>query len=234
MSLRGDGSTYRYADAGGMGIMSEDAASSPCKAIKAPCDSIPLPVGRDTENTKNIKSGWYVIQVPTGKETAMCQIIQRVAGNDVLKECFTPRFATEKKVKGQWTPAESLLLPGYVIAVTNDAVALYERLKSVHAFTRLLASGDSFCPLDEDDRAWLGAFTKEGDRVVPMSKGFIEGDKVVVFSGPLKGREGCITSVNRRKSLAYIELDMCGRRVRTRIGLGIVRKRRCPGELTVQ
>lgn len=164
----------------------------------------------------------------------MCQIIQRLAGKDVLRECFTPRFATEKKVKGQWVPAESLLLPGYVIAVTNDAVALYERLKNVHAFTRLLVSGEVFCPLDQDDRAWLGAFTNEGDRVIPMSKGFMEGDKVVVFSGPLKGREGCITSVNRRKSVAYIELDMCGRRVKTRIGLGIVRKRRCPGESTAQ
>lgn len=67
-----------------------------------------------------------------------------------------------------------------------------------------------------------------------MSMGFMEGDKVVVFSGPLKGREGCITSVNRRKSVAYIELDMCGRRVKTRIGLGIVRKRRCPGESKTQ
>lgn len=139
-----------------------------------------------------------------------------------------------EKVKGQWVPAESLLLPGYVIAVTNDAVALYERLKNVRAFTRLLVSGEVFCPLDQDDRAWLEAFTNEGDRVIPMSKGFMEGDKVVVFSGPLKGREGCITSVNRRKSVACIELDMCGRRVKTRIGLGIVRKRRCPGESTAQ
>ena len=234
MLLRGMGSTYRYADAGGMDIMSEDSASSPCKVDKAPCDSIPLQVGRYTQSAKKSKSGWYVIQVPTGKETVMCQIIQRVAGKGVLKECFTPRFATEKKIKGQWVSAESLLLSGYVIAVTDDAVALYERLKNVHAFTRLLASGDSFCPLDEDDRAWLSAFTKEGDRVVPMSKGFMEGDKIVVFSGPLKGREGCITSVNRRKSVAYIELDMCGRRVKTRIGLGIVRKRRCPGESTTR
>lgn len=98
--------------------------------------------------------------------TAMCQIIQRVAGKDVLRKLYASLCHGEK-VKGQWVPAESLLLPGYVIAVTNDAVALYERLKNVHAFTRLLTSGDSFCPLREDDRAWLGAFTNEGDRVIP-------------------------------------------------------------------
>lgn len=204
------------------------------KATDSPCNSIPLNANCDTDKPAKNVGDWYVIQVPTGREETMCQIIQRVAGEDILKECFTPRFATEKKIKGRWVPAESLLLPGYVIAVTNDAVALYERLKSVHAFTRLLMSGEAFCPLDRDDRAWLGAFTSEGDRVVPMSMGFMEGDKVVVFSGPLKGREGCITSVNRRKSVAYIELDMCGRRVKTRIGLGIVRKHRCPGESKTQ
>lgn len=219
--------------------MGENAARSSLGACQKPGSSIPIEGPGDTGEGNKIQKerpagDWYVVQVPTGQETAMCQIIQRVAGKDVLRECFTPRFATEKKVKGQWVPAESLLLPGYVIAVTNDAVALYERLKNVHAFTRLLVSGEVFCPLDQDDRAWLGAFTNEGDRVIPMSKGFMEGDKVVVFSGPLKGREGCITSVNRRKSVAYVELDMCGRRVKTRIGLGIVRKRRCPGESTAQ
>lgn len=161
----------------------------------------------------------------------MCQSIRRVVGEDLLKECFTPRFVTEKKVRGVWERTESLMLPGYIIAVTSNPIQLYERLRQVHEFTRLLRMGGAFCPLAEEERAWLAAFTVDGDRVIPMSIGVMEGDRVVVQRGPLKGREACIVSVNRRKSLAFIELDMCGRRVKTRIGLGIVRKRQCQGEL---
>lgn len=186
-------------------------------------------------NTERIgerqNGGWYVIQVTAGKELALCQSIRRVVGEDLLKECFTPRFVTEKKVRGVWERTESLMLPGYIIAVTSNPTQLYERLRQVHEFTRLLRMGGEFCPLAEEERAWLAAFTEDGDRVIPMSMGVMEGDRVVVQRGPLKGREACIVSVNRRKSLAFIELDMCGRRVKTRIGLGIVRKRQCQGEL---
>lgn len=175
-------------------------------------------------------AGWYVIQVPTGKEEALCQTVQRVAGPTLVNECFTPRFATEKKVRGEWVPVESLLLPGYIIVVTSDPQSLYEKLRLIEDFTRLLRLGDTFCALEDADCAWMAEFTREGDRTVPMSMGIVENDRVVVFRGPLKGREACITSVNRRKSLAYIEFEMCGRRIKTRVGLGIVRKCSCQGE----
>ena len=61
-----------------------------------------------------------------------------------------------------------------------------------------------------------------------MSMGVVEGDRIVVTRGPLMGHEGWITSVNRRKSLAFIQVEMFGRKIETRIGLGIVRRRPCP------
>ena len=55
--------------------------------------------------------------------------------------------------------------------------------------------------------------------------GVIEGDRVVVTSGPLRGHEGWIKSVNRRKSLAFLEVEMFGRKLKTKVGLGIVARR---------
>lgn len=172
---------------------------------------------------KSSTHAWYVIQVPPGKERALCHTVQRVAGPEIVQECFTPQIATERKVRGAWEPTRSLLLPGYIIVVTSRPQDLYERLRLIDDFTKLLRYGETFSPLAEADCAWLAEFTQDDDRVVPMSMGVMEGDHVVVFRGPLKGREACITSINRRKSLAYIELDMCGRRITTRVGLGIVR-----------
>lgn len=163
--------------------------------------------------------GWYVIQVPTGKEAALCAVIERVAGSGELSECFVPSFETQRKVRGAWETVRAVLFPGYVVAVTRNVGALKQRL---------LTMGESFVPLDDADRAWLSAFTTADDRAIPMSMGVVEGDRIVVTQGPLMGHEGWITSVNRRKSLAFIQVEMFGRKIETRIGLGIVRRKPCP------
>ena len=50
-----------------------------------------------------------------------------------------------------------------------------------------------------------------------------DGDTLLVTEGPLKGREGMITRVNRHKSLAFLEFQIGGKRVTTRVGLGILK-----------
>ena len=55
-----------------------------------------------------------------------------------------------------------------------------------------------------------------------MSEALKDGDQVVVTAGPLLGHEGLIKTINRRKSTAYLELDLCGRRVTTRVGLAVL------------
>lgn len=196
------------------------------------CRGTPQLAGKATEAMRR-KDNWYVIQVPTGKEETMCRLIECAAGPQVVSECFTPRYATQKKVRGEWRDVDAVLFPGYVIAVTGDAETLRRRLDRVVEFTRLLAMGEKFTPIEDADRAWLSAYTSEGDRVIPMSTAEIdEGDRVRVLSGPLMGNEGWIRSVNRRKSLAFIEVEMFGRKLQTKIGLGILRKRSCVNEMT--
>ena len=53
----------------------------------------------------------------------------------------------------------------------------------------------------------------------------MEGDHVVVTGGPLKGHEGWIRSVNRQKSLAFLEIEMFGRKLKTKVGLAILNRR---------
>ena len=55
-----------------------------------------------------------------------------------------------------------------------------------------------------------------------MSMGVKVGDDVVVTSGPLKGHEGLISEIKRRKSVAVLRLQLCGRIVSARVGLGVV------------
>ena len=97
-------------------------------------------------------------------------------------------------------------------------------LRDLPEFARLLAQGNEFVPLAPAEVEVIGGFTKPGDRVVPMSVGVKDGDRVVITQGPLVGHEAMVKEIWRRKSIAILEIDMCGRTVTTRVGLGVLSK----------
>ena len=144
---------------------------------------------------------WYVVQTVAGREFAVCRLIESLVEDDVLQECFVPRYEVQKQFRGQWRTCTATLFPW---VLSNDG---------------------GFGPLERDEVAWIDAFTEKGHRTVGVSEGVIEGDRIIVLKGPLVGREGWIRKINRRKRTAYLEIDMFGRTIQTKIGLGIVRKR---------
>lgn len=141
---------------------------------------------------------WYVIQVINGREDVMRERIERIVPAGAMQELFYPQFQTEIKVHGEWVNTTKPLFP------------------------RVLSQDGQFVPLAKEEVQLIGGFTHRGDRVVPMSEALKDGDQVVVTAGPLLGHEGLIKTINRRKCTAYLELDLCGRRVTTRVGLAVL------------
>ena len=170
-----------------------------------------------------------MVQVTGGSEERMAQLIERAATPGVLEECFLPRYTTEIKVRGAFRPVERPLFTGYLFAVTSDPGALARDLAKIPEFARVLRVGEHYTPLSREEEAWLSAFTEPGNRCVPMSYGVMEGDRVIVTDGPLKGHEAMIAEVNRRKSTAYLRFEICGRQVKTRVGLGILARKPASG-----
>lgn len=165
---------------------------------------------------------WYVVQVERGREEAMAQLIGRAVPAETLEECFYPQYETELKVRGAWVRCAKPLFPGYLIAVTEDPVGLSDELRKLPEFSRVLSMGERPVPLASEEVELIGGFTHPGRRVVPMSRAVKRGEKVVIVDGPLVGHEGLIREVNRRKSTAYLEIDLCGRKVSTRVGLAVL------------
>ena len=165
---------------------------------------------------------WYVVQVTTGREAAMAKLIERIVPRDLAGECFSPEYETERKVRGEFQTCTRPLLPGYVIAVTDAPAELGRVLGAIPGFTRVLTMGERYVPLRQDEMEFIAAFTEPGARVVPMSKGIKDGDRVKVVEGPLVGHEGLISRIDRRKSTAYLTFEICGRTVETRVGLAVV------------
>lgn len=152
----------------------------------------------------------------------MAELLGRVVPRKILSECFYPQYETELKVRGRWVSCIKPLFPGYLIVVTGDAMALEDALVRLPEFARVLMMGDVPVPLAAEEVELIGGFTHPGQRVVPMSRAVKDGERVVIVSGPLVGHEGLIREINRRKSTAYLEIDLCGRTVSTRVGLSVV------------
>ena len=58
---------------------------------------------------------------------------------------------------------------------------------------------------------------------IESSSGIIEGDKIHVTDGPLKGYESIIKRVNRHKRQAVIEIEFIGDRRQVSVPLEVVR-----------
>lgn len=170
------------------------------------------------------KGSWYVIQVATGAERRFCSLIELLSPPGAVEECFSPRYATQIKKAGEWIDVQKPLLPGYVIVVSDRLDLVIRTLREIPEFTRLLKTGESFVPLAAEERARIEALSNNHNRCIEMSMGVIEHGRVVVQSGPLCGREAMIVSVNRHKNVAFVEFEICGRMVKTKVGLGIVNR----------
>lgn len=168
----------------------------------------------------------YVIQVAGGKESRVVELIDKFVSEGLVQECFIPRYEIMRRYRGEWHKRVETLVPGYLFIECKDVGRVNEELRRVPAFTRLLGNDDRFIPLTDDEVRWLNAFTDLGDRVVKMSEGVIEGDKVIVLNGPLMNHEGRISKIDRHRRIAYLDMPMMGRMKTIKVGLEIVSKRK--------
>lgn len=174
---------------------------------------------------REVAMGVYVLQVPGGQERRAEELAQRLP-KDVISSCFIPVREVKKRRGGEWKTEQELLFPGYLFVETNEPELASERLRELPLFMRVLADvGGEFLPLSDDETSWIRSLTTERSHVVEMSEGVIEGDRVIVTQGPLKGREAWITKVDRHKRLAWLDMRMFGRTKSIKVGLEIVSKR---------
>lgn len=169
--------------------------------------------------------GIYVVQVVGGQEAKAVEMINSLARESV-EDCFIPKREVMHRQEGQWYRKLEKLFPAYVFVKTADPEQLRKALRQIPAFTRMLTSAGDMClPLSADEVAWVNATTSADTHVMEMSKGVIEGDRVMVTRGPLKGHEALIARIDRHKRLAWVDMSMFGRSKTIRVGLEIVSKR---------
>ena len=166
---------------------------------------------------------WYVLQVRTGTEESIRTQCRSNISEAVLKRCFIPYYEEKRRIRGTWTVLKKVLFPGYVFVVTDRLDELYQSLKTVIGLTKLIGTGQEIVPLTEEEKSFLLELGGE-DQVMEMSEGIIEGDRVIVTKGPLKGKEGMIRKIDRHKRKVWLEMKMFGKMQKVEAGLEIVAK----------
>ena len=169
------------------------------------------------------KTNWYVIQVMTGSEETMCQNIQQIMETDCYERCFVPMAEVRMKQNGKYVTAEKPLFPGYLFIITDAAEKVQAALWKVAKFKRLLSAGGTASALTEQEVSAFHSFSDENYRV-SLSKGFIEGDQIVITEGPLKGQEGLIRKIDRHKRFALVEMPFLGKTTNVRVPLEVADK----------
>lgn len=167
---------------------------------------------------------WYVMQVFTGLEDQAVLYCNERVSKEVLDKCFIPRHEVKIRRKGKWNIEEKVLFPGYVFVITDHVEDLQQQLlHRIPDFTKIIGKNKDLISLTESEISFLQRFGGE-EQIVKMSTGVIEGDKIIVFEGPLTGMEGYIKKIDRHKRKAWIEVEMFGTLQKAEVGLEIVKK----------
>ncbi len=165
---------------------------------------------------------WYVIQTLKGKERKAVEGIRKdVAepGEDV----FIMENEKMFKLGGVWRPERKNLFPGYLFVVTERAEEFNLSLHGKFRTLKLMTVDGDIVPIRPEEEEFLMRLGGE-EHVVKYSEGFLDGDEIVIETGPMKGLAGKIRKLYRHNREALITIRLFGRDMDVRLGVGIVKK----------
>jgi transcriptional antiterminator NusG len=124
-------------------------------------------------------------------------------------ELLFPRRKLIIRKKGKRQESLAPIFPGYLF-LQSDSVPprLHWAIRRIPGFIRFLETNQNVRPLVGRDRELLLHFLQFGEVVERSQVTFDENKRIQVVSGPLKGLEGLIVRVDKRKGRAKIRLDM--------------------------
>ena len=147
---------------------------------------------------------WYAVHVARGAEDATATKCRKLVGEEILQECFVPKYEKYLRQHGAWHLVTSPMFSEYFFVSTNNVRALSKELAKLSVPTKLVGKmGTSYMPLSNNVQTWLDSAFDDA-HVLRASEGVIENGQLKVQRGPLRGREKEVRKINRHKRLAYV------------------------------
>lgn len=156
---------------------------------------------------------FFVLQVMTGEES---RYIRRAEQKLILRgtapeECrlWWPRRKLTIRRRGKQQKSLAPLFPGYLFLQTGELTPeIFRDIKRTEGFVRFLPDNRHAEPLGAEGLELVRHFLSFGEVVEQSRVTFDLNNRIVVREGPLKGMEGRIVKVDRRKGRAKVRLDL--------------------------
>ncbi|MDR1362656.1 MAG: antitermination protein NusG [Spirochaetaceae bacterium] len=153
----------------------------------------------------------YAAQVLTGREDKYINSFRRLRGDFDNVEIYYPKRELEERKRGETRRVKKGIFSGYLfIKIPEGDIKNYQQaFRETEGFLRFLKANNNITPLKGRDKELIQKFINFPNATIENSiVYFNEKDRIEVISGVLKGMEGDISSVNRRKGRARISLKL--------------------------
>ncbi len=169
---------------------------------------------------------YYAVQVQTGQEEKIINKVQTNLTNRLEKQRFIfPKRLLKIRKAGIQKPELKAIFPGYFfIEAENIDKELYNTLRYTQGFFRFLKSNQDITSLSGKDLSILQHFLRFGQTISSSQVFFDENDRICVTAGPLKGLEGLIIKVDKRKKRAKIKMDFANDSILIDLGFEIIKE----------
>lgn len=167
---------------------------------------------------------YYVLWTSTGNEESTRQMIKNYVDPALYSRCIIPYRLKRHFHGGKSEIVKMILFPSYIFVETDSIESFIQAIKWFPGFNVILHTDDFYCPIYKHEEYILENLVNEHD-IIDISEGYMEGDKIHVISGPLKGREGFIKKVVRRTGVAILEMTIFNRTTQVRLGLDLIEKK---------
>jgi len=157
---------------------------------------------------------FFVIQVGTGDEDRFMRRARKELDGAAQPGAprmtvWWPRRSMRIRSRGRWRESVASIFPGYLFLEAPDvSPELYQRVKRIPGFRRFLRDNHNIEPVSPRDREVIQHFISAGEVVHRSTVVFDKQNRIRVISGPLKGLEGRIVKVDRRKGRARVKLEL--------------------------
>jgi len=154
---------------------------------------------------------YYAIQVKSRSEDKFIKLFKSLHP-EITFPLYFPKKILDIRKNGKIKTTLSAVFSGYIFIETESDKEIIENqwhFRRTEGFYRFLRSNQDITPLSGRDLELVLHFIKNPYQIAGKSKVYFdENSRIIVIEGPLKGLEGKIIKVDRRKGRAKINLDL--------------------------
>lgn len=182
------------------------------------------------------KCWWYVLFVKANTERRVICEINQFANALSIQNKVEPfileseQYYRNKKYQKLGNKYQKRpLFPGYVFIETDISDERFLELFSSYIYKSesiikiLLTNNKNKLAISDKEKTRLEYWCL-GHRCITHSEGYVEGENIVITSGPLVGKEAVIKRINRHNRCAYVELEFMGVKQLIKVALELVKK----------